>query len=73
MEPLWKPFTEEVFISKRIFDVTLRDGNTDTGIKVYSQGDSLGGKLKKGLVHVFNGLNPAILENTFFKPTARWI
>ena len=66
-----EPFAGESLLAERIFDVTLRDGNTDTGIKVYSQGDSLGGKLKKGLVHVFNGLNPAILENTFFKPTAR--
>ena len=44
----------ESLLAERIFDVTLRDGNTDTGIKVYSQGDSLGGKLTKGLVHVFN-------------------
>jgi hypothetical protein len=66
-----EPFAGESLLAERIFDVTLRDGNTDTGIKVYSQGDSLGGKMKKGLIHVFNGLNPAILENTFFKPTAR--
>ena len=66
-----EPFAGESLLAERIFDVTLRDGSTDTGIKVYSQGDSLGGKMKKGLVHVFNGLNPAILENTFFKPTAR--
>lgn len=66
-----EPFAGESLLAERIFDVTLRDGNTDSGIKVYSQGDSLGGKMKKGLVHVFNGLNPSILENTFFKPTAR--
>jgi len=66
-----EPFAGESLLAERIFDVTLRDGSTDTGIKVYSQGDSLGGKMKKGLIHVFNGLNPAILENTFFKPTAR--
>ena len=66
-----EPFAGESLLAERIFDVTLRDGNTDSGIKVYSQGDSLGGKMKKGLIHVFNGLNPAILENTFFKPTAR--
>ena len=66
-----EPFAGESLLAERIFDVTLRDGNTDSGIKVYSQGDSLGGKMKKGLIHVFNGLNPAILESTFFKPTAR--
>jgi len=65
------PFAGESLAAERIFDVTFRNGRTDSGIRVYNENDSQGAKLKKGLMHVLNAFNPAILEQTIFKPTAR--
>lgn len=65
------PFAGESLVAERVFDVTFRNGKTDSGIRVYNENDSKGSQIKKGLMHVLNGFNPAILEQTIFKPTAR--
>ena len=69
-ENFTEPFAGESLFAERIFDTTFRNGRTDMGIKVYDDADTLGTKMKKGLAHVFNAFNPAILEQTIFKPVA---
>ena len=67
-----EPFAGESLFAERIIDVTpgLRDGRTSMGIKIYDREDSAGTKMKKRIAHVLNAFNPAILEQTIFKPVA---
>ena len=66
-----EPFAGESLFAERVFDVTFRNGRTNMGQKVYDEGDGFGAKAKKSIAHMFNAFNPAILEQTIFKPTAR--
>tara|TARA_R100001015_G_C4634196_1_gene200260 strand:- start:264 stop:4421 length:4158 start_codon:yes stop_codon:yes gene_type:complete len=67
-----EPFAGESLFAERIFDVlpNFRDGRTSMGIKIYDQADAPGTKMKKRIAHVLNAFNPAILEQTIFKPVA---
>lgn len=71
VESFTEPFAGESLFAERVFDTTFRKGRTDMGLKVYDEGDGLGAKVKKSMMHIFNAFNPAILEQTIFKPTAR--
>ena len=71
IETFGEPFAGESLFAERVFDVTFRNGRTNLGLKVYDEGDGLGAKLKKSTAHIFNAFNPAILEQTIFKPTAK--
>jgi hypothetical protein len=57
------PFLGESLIAERVLDVTYRGGATQTGAKIYFDGESPGEVLTKSMLHVLNGLNPTIVEN----------
>ena len=65
-----EPFAGESLFAERVFDVTFRNGRTNMGLKIYDEADTIGGKMKKSIAHLFNAFNPAILEQTIFKPVA---
>lgn len=65
------PFAGESLFAERVVDITYRNGRTDSGIKIFDENDSLGSKTRKKIAHLLNAFNPAILEQTIFKPTAR--
>ena len=65
-----EPFGGESLVGERLFDALFR-GRTRSGIRVYNENDTFGVKFQKGVAHVLNSFNPAILEQTIFKPELR--
>ena len=57
------PFLGESLIAERALDVTYRGGATQTGAKIYFEGEAFGQQLYKSMLHILNGLNPTIVEN----------
>jgi hypothetical protein len=57
------PFLGESLIAERVLDVTYRGGKTQTGAKIYFDGEAPGEILTKSMLHILNGLNPTIVEN----------
>ena len=57
------PFLGESLIAERLLDVTYRGGATQTGAKIYFDGEAPGEVLTKSMLHILNGLNPTIVEN----------
>ena len=57
------PFLGESLITERLLDVTYRGGKTQTGAKIYFEGEAPGEVLTKSMLHILNGLNPTIVEN----------
>ena len=67
LSEMLSPFAEEAIFAERLADVTLRQGRTRTGARVWNEGDvdSIGTKMGKSFVHVAEALNPGIVRETF--------
>jgi hypothetical protein len=67
LSEMLSPFAEEAIFAERIADVTLRQGRTRTGARVWNEGDvdSIGTKMAKSFVHIAESLNPGIVRETF--------
>jgi len=59
---LLEPFASESLIAERLADVTMRDGRTSLGSRIYSEGDDAGEKAARALTHVLGGFNPAMMK-----------
>jgi len=57
-----EPFASEALAAERVFDVTMRDGKTQTGAEIYEPGEMWGDKLSKSLVHVAGAFMPGIID-----------
>jgi len=57
-----EPFASEALAAERVFDVTMRDGRTQTGAEIYETGEMWGDKLSKSLVHVAGAFMPGIID-----------
>lgn len=60
-----EPFASEALAAERVFDVTLRNGKTQTGADVYASGELWGDKLSKSLTHVVGAFVPGIVEQAY--------
>lgn len=67
LSEMLSPFAEEAIFAERIADVTVRNGVTRTGARVWNEGDvdSIGTKMAKSFVHIAESLNPGIVRETF--------
>jgi DNA-binding transcriptional MerR regulator len=54
------PFLSESIITEALVDITLRDGRTPTGARVYNPQDDLGTKGQKMFMHVMDTLAPGL-------------
>jgi hypothetical protein len=55
---IFEPFAGESIITEKLLDTTIRQGETQTGAKVYRDVDNAGLKLYKSFVHVLDAFNP---------------
>ena len=59
---LVSPFGDESILTEKLADITLRQGQTRTGARVFRDVDEAGTKIYKSFAHVMDAFNPGALE-----------
>lgn len=57
-----EPFASEAMATERLLDVTIRQGKTQTGSKIYEPAEMWGDKFSKSMTHMVGAFMPGILD-----------